>query len=113
MTALITKWFLVSLSLLLGAYLIPGIAVSSFYIALIVAALLGAANIVIKPILFILTLPINIITLGLFTFVINALIFWFLASFIEGFVVAGFLAAFLGSLLVSAVSYVGSKILNT
>jgi len=110
MTNLITKWFIVAVALMLAAYFVPGIEVVSLKIALIVAALLGVVNIVIKPVLVILTLPINIITLGLFTFVINGSLFWFLASFVDGFYVDGLLTAILGALVVSAFGYVGEKI---
>ena len=102
MMRIIVKWFIVALSLLLAAYLVPGIAVTSFYTALIVAVLLGVVNIVLKPILVVLTLPINLLTLGLFTFVINGFLFWFLSTIVKGFSVEGFLAALLGSLVVSA-----------
>ena len=90
-----------ALGLLLAAYLIPGIEVSGFYIALIAAVILGLLNLIVRPIILLFTLPINILTLGLFTFVINAFMFWFAASFIDGFNVDGFLPALLGSLLVS------------
>ncbi|MEK7152287.1 MAG: phage holin family protein [Patescibacteria group bacterium] len=112
MMRIIVKWFIVALSLLLAAYLVPGIAVTSFYTALIVAALLGAANIILKPILVVLTLPINLLTLGLFTFVINGFLFWLLSTIVKGFSVEGFLAALLGSLVVSAVSYVSGELLD-
>jgi len=111
MMNVIIKWFIVALSLLLAEYLIPGISVASFYTALIVAVLLGIVNLILKPILVILTLPINIMTLGLFTLVINAALFWFLATIVKGFYVDGFIAAFLGALLVSVVSYFGNKLL--
>ena len=84
---IITKLLLTVLALLLVSNFIPGITVSSFYIALIVAVVLGLVNLVLKPILIILTLPITLLTLGLFTFVINALLFWFVSTFIDGFVV--------------------------
>ncbi len=112
MIQLIVKWFIVALSLLLAAYLVPGIAVTSFYTALIVAALLGVVNIILKPILVVLTLPINILTLGLFTFVINGLLFWLLSTIVKGFYVEGFLAALLGSLVVSAISYISGELLD-
>ena len=108
MTKLIAKWFIGALSLLLAAYLVAGISVASFYIALIVAALLGFLHLIVRPVIVVLTLPINIMTLGLFTFVIDALFFWFVASFVEGFYVTGFIAALLGALVVSVVSSVGN-----
>ena len=82
-----------------------GIEVASLYTALVVAILWGVINLTLKPILNILALPITIITLGLFSFVINALLFWLLASFVEGFSVAGFIPALLGSVVLSAVSW--------
>lgn len=97
------------MALLAAAYLVPGIEVASIYIAIITALVLGLLNLIVRPILIVLTLPITIVTLGLFTFVINAGIFWFVASFIEGFSVDGFLAALLGSVIVSVISAVGSK----
>ncbi len=106
---IIAKWFISALSLIAAAYLIPGIAVSSFYIALIVALFLGIVNAIIRPVLVILTLPINIITLGLFIFVINGFLFWFLSTFIEGFYVAGLGVAIIGALIVSVFSYIGNR----
>ena len=106
---LLVRWMVNALALLLVAYLVPGIAVNSFYIALIVAVSLAIVNITIKPLLVILTLPINILTLGLFTFVINALCFWFVASFVDGFAVSGFLSAFIGSLLFSLVTTLANR----
>ncbi len=106
---IIAKWFISALALLAAAYLIPGISVSSFYIALIVALFLGIVNAVIRPILVILTLPINIVTLGLFIFVINGFLFWFLSTFIAGFEVVGFGVAILGALVVSVFSYLGNR----
>ncbi len=106
---LISKWFISALSLLAAAYLIPGISVSSFYIALIVALFLGIVNAIIRPILVILTLPINILTLGLFIFIINGFLFWFLSTFIKGFYVDGLWVAILGALVVSVFSYLGNR----
>lgn len=99
------RWLINSLLLLLIAYLVSGIVVSNFYVAVITAALLGLVNALIRPLLLLITLPINIITLGLFTLVINALLFWFVASFVEGFIVSGFTAAFWGALLLSLGSW--------
>lgn len=99
-------------ALLLVAYLIPGIEVSNFYVAIIAALILGLLNLLVKPLLVILTLPITILTLGLFMFVINALLFMFAASFIEGFAVSGFLVAVVGSIIVSVVSAIGSSLID-
>lgn len=103
---IILKILATAATLILVAYLVPGFAVASFYTALIVAVVLGLVNLIIKPIVVILTLPINILTLGLFTFVINALLLWFVASFIDGFSIDGFIPAFLGALIISIVSWI-------
>ena len=84
--------------------------VDTLYTAIIVAVLLGVINMVVRPILVLLTLPLTILTLGLFLFVVNASLFWFVGSFVEGFVVEGFAAALLGSLIVSFVGWVTQKL---
>ena len=86
-------------------YIVPGITIRDFYSALVAALVLGLINALIKPILLLLTLPINIITLGLFTFVLNALLFWFASTIVKGFGVADFAAAFWGALCLSVVSW--------
>jgi putative membrane protein len=112
MVHLLTKWLLNALALLLAAYLVPGIHVNGLYVALIATLLLGVLNTIVKPILIILTLPINILTLGLFTFVINGLLFWFLGTFVAGFYVDNFLSAVMGAFIVSVISSLGGKFLN-
>jgi len=106
---LVIHVLIVAVALLVSAYIIPGIEVTSVYIAIIAALILGLLNLVIRPVLFILTLPLTIITFGLFALVLNALIFWFAASFIEGFTVTGFIPALLGSIVVSLASALASK----
>jgi putative membrane protein len=96
----------VALTLLVLSQLGIGIAVSGLYTAIVVAVIWGLVSLTIKPLLGLLTLPINIITFGLFSFVLNALLFWFVASFVEGFTVAGFIPALLGSVVISLVSSV-------
>ncbi len=108
---IISRVLITALALLLVAKLVPGIEVGGIYVAIITALVLGVLNLIAKPILIVLTLPITIITLGLFLFVINAGIFLFAASFIDGFVVNGFWIAVLGSLLVSAISTAGNKLI--
>ncbi|WP_439520532.1 phage holin family protein [Hydrogenophaga sp.] len=98
---LILTWLLAACALLLVAYLYPGVQVQSFTSALIAAAVIGLFNAVLRPILVILTLPVTVITLGLFLFVINALLFWAAASVLDGFQVSGFVAALVGSLIYS------------
>ena len=94
-----------ALAVLAAAYLVPGFHVADFYVALIVAVLLGIIGVTLKPILVILTLPITLLTFGLFSFVINAGILWFVASFVDGFDIDTFFAALLGSLVVSIVQW--------
>ena len=112
MITLIAKWLVVALSFLLAAYLVPGIEVASFYTALILAVVWGVINLTIKPVLTILTLPISLITLGLFSFVINALLLWFLGTIVKGFEVQGFIAAFLGALVIAIASWAGNVLLK-
>jgi putative membrane protein len=108
---LLLIWFVNALSLLAVAWLIPSVSVDSFYTALVTALLLAVVNTIIRPLLVLVTLPINILTLGLFTFVINALLFWFVASFVQGFHVAGFWSAFWGALAYSVISTLASGLL--
>jgi putative membrane protein len=98
-------------AILLVANLVPGVSVAGFWTAVLVAILWGICMVLVRPILVLLTLPINIITLGLFIFVINALIFWFLGSILENFEVASFSAAFWGALLLSFLYMLIDKLL--
>jgi len=102
---LVISWIINALALLALPYIFESIRVEGFYIALITALVLGLVNALIRPILFLLTLPINIMTLGLFTFVINGLLFWFVASFVKGFSVAGFWPAVGGAVVYSIISW--------
>jgi len=111
MAMLLLRWVLNAAALLLVAYLYPGVVVEGFLAALIAALVLGLVNAVIRPILVILTLPATILTLGLFIFVINALLFWFVAEIVHGFRVTGFGAALLGSILYSIVTLLTSWLL--
>ena len=99
---LITQWLLSAAALLAVAYLYEGVVVTSFVAALLAAALLGALNLVLRPILILLTLPVTLLTLGLFLFVVNALVFWAAAGLLSGLDVRSFGAALLGSLIYSA-----------
>ena len=98
-------WLINALALIAVAYLMPSITVSSFWTALVAALILGLVNAFIRPVLVLLTLPVTVITLGLFILVINGLLFWFVGSFIDGFVVQGFWAGFFGAILFSIVSW--------
>lgn len=108
MLKLLLRWALNALVLLALPYLLESVRVDSFYAALAAALCIGLVNALIRPILILVTLPINILTLGLFTFVINGLLFWFVASFVKGFYVAGFWAAVWGALLYSLISALAS-----
>ena len=98
---MIVRWLLLAAALLLVAHLYPGVQVASFTSAMIAALVLGLLNALLRPILVLLTLPVTVLTLGLFLFVINALMFYFAASLLDGFQVTGFVAALIGSLLYS------------
>lgn len=111
MTKILAHILGTALALLVLSQLGLGIAVSGLYSALIVALVWGLLSLTIRPVLGLLTLPINLITFGLFSFVLNALLFWFVASFLEGFSVAGFIPALIGSAVLSLVSSVIHKTL--
>lgn len=98
---ILARWFLLAAALLLVAHLYAGVEVKSFSSALLAALVLGLFNTLVRPLLVLLTLPVTLLTLGLFLFVINALMFWAAASVLDDFNVAGFSAALIGSLLYS------------
>ncbi|MDH0089934.1 phage holin family protein [Achromobacter mucicolens] len=108
---LILVWILNAVALLAVAYLLPGITVASFGSALIAALVLGLVNMLVKPVLVLLTLPITIVTLGLFLIVINALLFWFVGSVLKGFQVNGFWWAVGGAILYSIISALLTKLI--
>lgn len=109
---IIFRWALNALALYFTASVVPGIHLTGAYAAFITVLVLGLVNALIRPILIILTLPINILTLGLFTFVINGLLFWLVSTWIKGFTVDGFIAAFLGALVFSIISWIISQLLK-
>jgi putative membrane protein len=98
-------WLINALALLIVAYIVPSIRIRGFGTALIVAVVLGLINTVLRPLLVVLTLPVTLLTLGLFIFVINALMFWLAAALLKGFEVSGFWSALLGSILYSIISW--------
>ena len=108
---LLLVWILNAIALLAVAYLYPGVQVQDWKAAAIAALVLGLVNTLIKPILVLLTLPVTILTLGLFLLVINALLFWGVAQLVEGFQVSGFWAARLGALLYSVIGWLLSKLI--
>ncbi len=103
---LIAKWLLSAAALLAVAYLYSGVEIKSYSSALIAALVVGLLNTILRPLLVILTLPVTVVTLGLFLFVINALMFWSAAGILEGFNVTGFGAALIGSLIYSVLGIV-------
>lgn len=109
---LIIRLLLNAVALLSAPYIIRGVDVASFYTAVIAAIILGLVNAIIRPVLVLLTLPINILTLGLFTLVINALLVLFVASFVKGFTVIGFWPAFFLSLFLWLVSWFTNLLLQ-
>ncbi|MBI2436681.1 MAG: phage holin family protein [Candidatus Magasanikbacteria bacterium] len=109
---LLLRWVLNAGVLLLISQYLSGIEVSGWYAAFITALVLGLVNAVIRPILFFFTLPINILTLGLFTFVINGFLFWFVGTVVEGFSVAGFWPAFWGALIMGVFNWIVSSMLK-
>ncbi|HEV7476467.1 MAG TPA: phage holin family protein [Burkholderiales bacterium] len=108
---LLAVWLINAVALMTVAYLMPSIQVSSFGAALAAALVLGLINAVIRPVLILLTLPVTILTLGLFIFVLNGLLFWFVGSFIQGFFVAGFWAGVFGAIVFSLISWLLSALL--
>lgn len=107
---LLLVWLINALALLALPYVVPSVQVDSFATALVAALVLGFVNSLIRPLLVLLTLPVTIVTLGLFVFVINALCFWFVASFVKGFVVGGFWSAFFGAIAYALISWAASHL---
>jgi putative membrane protein len=103
---LLLIWFLNALALLTVAYVLPGIHIDGFTAALVAALILGLINTLLRPLLILLTLPVTVVTLGLFILVINGLLFWFAGSVLKGFEVSGFWVGVLGALLYSIFSSV-------
>lgn len=108
---LVITWLINALALLALPYLFTSIHVDSFVTALVAALVLGLINTLIRPLLVLLTLPVTLLTLGLFIFVINGLLFWFVGSFIHGFTVDGFWAGVFGAIVYSVISWALSSLL--
>jgi putative membrane protein len=109
---LILHWIILSVAVLVTSKIISGININPLWTVLIVGACLTLFSMFIKPIINILTLPINMITLGLFSLVINGAVFWYLGTLIKGFSVATFYAAFVGALLVSIINWILNKVFH-
>ena len=107
---IILNWVLISISVFVTTKIISGIIVDPIWVALVVGACLTLFNMFIKPIIKVLTLPLNILTLGLFSLVINSILFWYLGTFIKGFEVSTLVAAFVGAIVVSVINWLFSKV---
>jgi putative membrane protein len=112
MKGIVIRWLVLTAAIMFASYVLDGIQVKGFLSALFAAAILGILNAFFRPILIILTLPINILSLGLFTFIINAMLLKMASGVISGFDVYGFWSAVFGSLLISLVSWALSSFIN-
>ncbi len=112
MKGLLIRWLMLTVAILAAAYLLPGIEVAGIFSAFFAAAILGILNALLRPLLLLLTLPLNILTLGLFTFVINALMLMMASGVIAGFHVGGFWYAVLGSLVIGLISWLLTSLIN-
>ncbi|HBO84502.1 MAG TPA: hypothetical protein DD641_05920 [Deltaproteobacteria bacterium] len=108
MKNLLLRWIINGFSIILASIVLKGIILEGYAPAFVAGALLGIFNAVIRPVLIIITLPINILTLGLFTLVINGFMLWSVGSVIKGFEVTGFIPALTGALFISVISLVAS-----
>jgi len=109
---LLVRWLVLTAAIIVASYLIQGIEVNGFFSAFFAAAILGVLNVFFRPILLILTLPINILTLGFFTFIINAVLLKMASGVISGFVVHGFWSAVFGALIISVVTWLLNSFIN-
>ena len=109
---IILHWIIISVAVLFSTRIISGINVNPLWVVLIVGACLTLFNMFIKPVVSILTLPLNIVTLGIFSLIVNGLLYWYLGSIIKGFSVESFSAAFFGALLVSVVDWMLKKVFH-
>lgn len=112
MKGILIRWLILTVAILSAAYLLDGMEVQGFTSAFFAAAVLGILNAILRPVLIILTLPLNILSLGLFTFVINAFLLKLASGVIPGFEVHGFWPALFGSLIISLVSWLLSSLIN-
>lgn len=110
---IILRWIVNAVALLLVAYIVPGFVLAGLYPALVAALILGLANAIVRPVLLLLTLPINILTLGLFTFVVNALMLWFVATIVKGFDITSFGSALLGAVILWLIGMITNALMDT
>ena len=112
MLVIITRWLVITVAILLASQFVPGIQVDTLSTAIIAACVLGLINVFIRPIVVLLTLPLSILTLGLFYFFINAFLLKLVAYFVSGFVVRDFFSAFFGSLIISVVTWLANSFIS-
>jgi putative membrane protein len=106
-------WILLSVAVWATTFFIKGVSAQPFWVVFVVGACLTLFNMFLRPVINLLTLPLNFITLGLFSLVVNGLVFWYLGTIIKGFTVTGFYAAFAGALISSVLSWLLVKVLRT
>lgn len=112
MRGILIKWIINSLAMLIVTYTVRGIEVAGSMTAIVAAFILGVINAFLRPLIILITLPVNIFTLGIFTFFINGFLFYMVSKIVKGFVITGFWPAFFGSLLFSAISFLLSLSIN-
>jgi len=112
MRGLWIKWLINSLAILIVTYIVKGIEIASPITAIVAAFVLGIINAFLRPFIILVTLPINIFTLGVFTFFINGFLFYMVSKIVKGFIISGFWPAFFGSLLFSTISFLSSLLIN-
>ncbi|HON59536.1 MAG TPA: phage holin family protein [Smithella sp.] len=113
MLVLVTRWLVITAAILIASYLVPGISVDALSTAVIAACVLGVINVFIRPVVVLLTLPLSVLTLGLFYFFINAFLLKLAAYFVPGFEVSGFFSALFGSLIISIVTSLANSFIAT
>ena len=113
MIMIITRWLIITVAILLASQFVPGIEVDKLSTAVIAACVLGLINVFIRPVVVILTLPLSILTLGVFYFFINAFLLELVAYFVSGFEIKNFFSAFFGSLIISIVSWLANSFITT
>ena len=113
MRGVLLRWLILTAAVLAASWLLAGVRVNGIFPAILAAALLGICNAVLRPLLIVLTLPLNILTLGLFTFVINALMLLLVSAVIPGFDVLGFWTAFFGALVISVTSWLLNRFIGS
>lgn len=112
MKGLLLRWAINAVGITFASYIIRGIEVQGVLSIIVAAAVLGIFNALLRPLLLVLTLPINILTLGLFTFILNGLMLWLVGSVVKGFEVHGFLSSVAGAIIISVISFVANLLIN-